>query len=278
MNIDCVTEHRDHQKSQCPRLDRKRGQTETAEDERTGTKDTGNADTGRVQLKDEKTDSDEEEQVRHRRTGERVHPTVEHRQLGETDRRHRHTDRFVTARVDLSLKARQLERKERKGRRVTIGQTHRDHALFIDGVVLNGVGRSKKLRGQQLCGDNQLTGVAEVGANSHSQLIDRTQELSDLALGARAARTNPGIDRDVGIGDPLSQLDESLIAYHRTGAVDLEDDSTRTRVLGSFDRTFEIVSNDAVEESRHLNDIEDQRVKGFLGMPSRSGTGRRHGR
>ena len=87
LDISRIAEHGDDQQCQRPGASRQDIEAITADDEAACAEHPGDTDTGGVELEDQQRRPDQEQQVGHRRAGERVHPTVEERQLREAHRR-----------------------------------------------------------------------------------------------------------------------------------------------------------------------------------------------
>ena len=264
LDINRIAEHGDDQQCQRPGASRQDIKAITADDEAACAEHPGDTDTGGVELEDQQRRPDQEQQVGHRRAGERVHPTVEERQLREAHRRDGHTHSFIAAGVDLGGKARQIKGKEGEGRRVPVGETEGDDGLLIDGVLTQGLGDLDERRHQQRLGDDEFARVAELGTDGDTDFVGCRDQLCDRSSGIGTGWPDPGIDRHLSLADLLGEFDYALIGDDRPGAVDLKNQAATSAGFGVVDRRLDEVGHDAIDEPGDLHHVENERFVGQI--------------
>ena len=264
LDINRIAEHGDDQQCQRPGTSRQDIKAITADDEAACAEHPGDTDTGGVELEDQQCGADQEQQVGHRRTGERVHPTVEERQLREAHRRDRHAHGFIAARVDLGGKAGQIEGEEGEGWRVPVGETEGDDGLLVDGVLAQGLGDLDERRHQQRLGDDEFARLAELGTDGDADFVGCRDQLCDRSSGIGTGRPDPGVDRHLGRADLLGEFDQTLVGDDRPSAVDLKNQAAAAAGFGVVDRRLDEVGHDAVDEPGDLHHVENEWLVGRI--------------
>ena len=76
--------------------------------------------------------------------------------------------------------------------------------------------------------------------------------------------------------DTTGECVEAFITDDGFGAVDLKNEATRAGTLGLVDEPLEVIGDNVVEQTRHLEDVKNTRIEGVLGWHDR-GRLRPHG-